>query len=1517
MVLLNGVSHDILRLLCQRLDLDELCRLFATHDAVLCKALTSARVIPKLAIERPCRSLFGHELVYYLRRHISLVEFGYSLHEIDLPAPIIFLLSRASLRSLSLNCAFVTLPHASFLSSSAGETFASLFPQLQSLSLIASQQTTASVDQPPPRDAFLVSLCSELPQGLHTLQIASIYAWPPLEALPQSLTSISVLVPGAMDEYAREARSFFANEDSSESNSRPAYDVLRLFDRRLSRLESLALIAPRASSTVFSDHIKPLLPNLRTLDIQPRSNAMEETQLIIASLPSVTDLSIQFLKTFTFGETSVTLDSRFVLPPLLTSLKIVASTSTGFNEQLFTAIPPSLETLSLTNVFPVFGKCQTLYNDSRGAPPPFFGGGAGHGAVGGFGFFQNPFAATPKAAAPQKSWDPSVHWMTILPSTIQRLVLLGTDFDLRYLPLSLEHFEAGRGDQGGWSEENLVFPPQLLLPPCLESLKIPLVSLVPNDINDLPSSLKHLSCRLTPDWNQHDIKHLLGTQFPALSLSSPERVAFTWNDQERMLAKSHMSEATLSSFADVFDFSALIKAWLGSSVYSRCNSVRWKASPPHSMSKQIEAELSSVDSSTPKPRLDSSSNSSDLEEDPFTSVSTLNGPSTSVFGSSSGLTFGTAFGASSPFGTGPSNGFSVASAPRTVIFGSPVTSAAPTAPSAPSPSSTPTDPPIEGSMDLTIEKKIVETLELPPTTSELHFGPEMEVSDACLAAHCRALPNLKVIEAYNAFSGFGNRPTFGMCSSLPSHLTTLHLYDASFHLVPFSTFPPTLTSIVSHARHVFRAQAPFGEFNKVVSLPRNLTRLDAPTILIGPQKTKHWPKGLTSLEFNPYTWTDVDVKQLWDALPFKKLHLDGRVAYTGELDEKIDMSLESSIMEVDASQTQRQSRKMKQNPVFALHSLLSRVQAALAPATIRNIDLRSANTYWSPDVESIELMQTSDLFSQSLDLKSWGPGSVIDGKPSYFVEFLQYKGSLRLAREHPDVGKISAADPSDGMPSSSPFATMRITFSPTEVGQLGYLTSLKLGTHPLPLAKIPLLPKNLATLAIVLDYSDANSYVPPNAEASLFNMESTDIFRLFPRGLHSLTVLSTKTLTLTVDGIADIPASLTELKIPLLEFSPLCIESWKTLSLISKFTFDGHHEWREPDIQKLGSVMCGGNFELLEVLRCVVSGSLLPRDLIHLSSDSLISLTKEAFSPNYVCHWRSLAMPMAPLPKTLQSLDLIAASISTFSRHILCLPQGLTSLRLRLDQPLDASDLLSLPQTLRSLRLFHDGITRAQLDSNFWVCLPPLLEELEVDYIMSKWDVPNSKPHAQSAPYPVTTATMGPPALLNINRVQKPKTMGFSWAVGPPTFEPEIIANIPYLSTDRLRSLILPTHTLGESCLNALGPSIQRLHVYQLENFGALDERLGRHIDFIHFSAIPVSPSVIQIAENGPRKGLNVVFPEESIVPTPGGGHVVGTLKFAAKKDLKELHITDSSNQATNPALGAQPLLTVTAYSWQ
>lgn len=1451
-MLLYNLPLDILCATFQKLSLEDIGRLYATNDNALCKLLVSARVIPKIELDIWEAIPMRYITLHLLKKHSFLLEFDCSrvgdpqLGDILLSSP------RPSLLSLSLHGAIASPTKLNLADLARQETFASLFPSLKTLK-ICGQSSTITVC---PRNAFLQRLCAKLPDGLTTLHLNSRNAWPTLESLPSSITDLSVLHPLTIEDYARH-QSAHGYGTLFESNA-PAYDMLCALHSILPNLTTLMLRtsqrmnSPDDGPNVFNFPLQTgLLPSLLNLSIRPSGESVDELSLITSCLPSVQELTIWADELGGFSSRKLNFKPSFVLPPTLTTITVIGGTlvtspSVLLSEHFFNAWPPSLVLATLRHVTATFG-AKTVIPHAMGAGgiPPFFGGGAAGRGIGGAGFFQ-PIPVD--QAVPQdleKTWDPSLAWTAILPKTLRRLVLTHTDFDLRALPEMLEYLEVSdsRELNPAVAAGDRALPRPVRFPPGLTHLQMPLIIINPTDIGHLPSSLKYLQCGLSDEWTQHDLKTLLQVQCPLATFASPTSLDFTWNDKEKAIARQFMCPDAIEALEIDFSFAKLIIEWLGKDLYLRCAHLKWRIGAPHSVSNSLEdpQPLDGVPIDAP---------ASESFNFPEHSSSTSN---TGWFGRSmTGLT--------DQFG-----------------FGIPSQRDSPTLPSA--------------------RPHHYPDLVLSPSTrfADLRYTPNGEIgemSEHAITAHLVSCPNLEVLKA--VLEGTSSHPMTFMYprnSKLAqlSCLTTLQLEGVSFLRVPFSSLPRSLTSLVSHKRSNYALKLPFGEYQNVSMLPRGLTRLEAPTILLGAQKTESWPPGLTSLIFCPFEWDDVHVRALQRQLPLQKFHLCARIFYTGELEIDLPTTQPSSSMDIDqpTSSASKSIKRMRDLPVFALHSLVALVSRELAPATFINIEVRRKFTSLiSPQIETIELMNVATTFGSLSRRLPWQSAS---GSLYNFNEYIDHIAKGDTIAESPALALPVAQKP-------SPFATFNITFTSAELSKYVYLTSFKLSTHSLGIEEIAVLPKTLAELSIVMQ---------PNEQ-----LQTRMDFKPFPKHLTSLSIISNAKLTLNRQDMDEVPKSLTKLSIPALRISSESIPLWKSLNIMNQLEFDGNAVWTDSDIMNLSSIMAGGDFELLEVWNACITGTFADPNATELSAYSLVFHTNTALSSRCRCHWKQLATPLAPLPKALQTLDLSGARMSAFGRYALSFPSTLTSLTLRLEKQLLPQELMALPQSLRILRLYFDcnPPTHVILDPNFWACLPSDLEELVVDHLIPHWL--DGQSCSSNPPY-AFHATLHDPPILNF---ETPPFAFSNFTWGDPQISPCIISSIPYLAASRLRTLILPSHVLNQECLHSIRDTLERLHVYHLEDGQNLTLALRHKVDFFQvsleeFKGLP-SPLLADVMRTH-------TYPS---IATPGGGYFVSPARLPAPANLDPsiFHIRDNSTIYTrDDAAQLRPFGTVSRrYYW-
>ena len=1556
MVNLNAVPLDILHSICQWLGLHEICFLFASNDRLLCRSLVSPQVVDHIHIVRYERSFI---VVNYLKNIHSLPKFIYQGLNVEIPLPLFLSVARPPLRSLTLHGTIDTASHHTYLSQCRNETFASLFPGLKMLIFLPPSARASKSLSKDNRNALLQHLCSKLPSQLETLKLRAVHVWPALQALPSSLTHLSVLEPVVMADYAQESilkltESPFIADDVRLN---PLWSTLRILDRNLPCLSALSIRPPLDSTYSNVDpmpgsNAESILPHLQTLTLEITGGEPNVLPLLHI-LGSITDLKIRHVNA-SGGGLGLTR-----LPPNLTSLQLgMKSGCVGcieVNEAFFHAFPPSLESLTFKSVYPTFGPNPKWSVLRPGRPhPPFFGAGNGGRGRGGVGFFQNFNAPATLAPINQLSelditWEHTRHWMSILPSTIRHLALIDTDLDLNHLPISIETFKfhLKRYDRIKDDIEFLV-PPHIKFPPSLRQLDIPALIMPLESSHTLPSSIKIVKCSVSENWTQHDVKRILES-CPSISFHVSNPINFIWNNREIAASANHIPKERLNSLNVSFSIPKLIFTWFGPELYSRCGTINWKplgalesssigvgATMPHQQVLPSEGSPTANLSSNSGFSL-STTSFDDFTADTLSSIAhaatkqrttheansppkNLSVPSKSDEESSSSnieksMRCGTC--SRSYRHVHRSTDTSLEKTPPHVVSPHLLPSSVSPSPPLPLPPRHDTgaslvaeddDPSFASSMsaklglpqaflqDSPTQMNIKTDLPfaLPISTQVLDLrrnadGSEFVISDAQIEKQLEGLSHLEVFMATrpNEKEIFGNRPLFSAHTTLAalSNLTTLHLLGWSLNF-PLAYLPRSLTSLVSQASNIYPVvrDALANQPLNVRDLPRGLIRLEAPSLLIPPQTVSNWPQTLTSLIFYPEDWRDVDVEELKNFVPsLKKLHLDHRIFYTGELsvvNSSPNLSSLCSVrsecaMDEDKPTIISKTLTMRDDNIFRLYDIHSTLLAHLAPATFRKVEFcASGDVLWSTEIESIELMRTPHFFSLSLHDTSDQHYFALSGVVGYLESLLLPMNQLKppTTRHH-----------------NSPLISCHIQLNAASLLKYPYLTSLKLGIALTTLADIATLPKTLRHLSVILDPAE---YRHPH------------LFRQFPSGLESLVIKVTETIEFEEESLAEVPSNLTDLDFEFMYFSPLFIEEWAALARFKRLSFNAHLLWKDTDVRRLGQMMCDGLFENLTVRNCLITGALVPGDTAELSVSSMMEVTDHVLGSRYSCQWKKMGGPLV-LPQVLQKLDLYDVLISVIPRYIKFYPPHLKSLTLHVRTAMQNPDFSSLPSSLTELRIFSTA--RVELKSPFWASLPPNLEILQVENIKS---ATNSS--AFHTTFPFSSTLYESPVLHGFDSNEAEDTLstfGMSLGATEDLFAScSVIPYIPQLGTKKLQTLIIPHCILGEACLVAFNRTLRKLHVYQLENVQNLSLYFAHPIDYRQTAKRSACSELIKRTKDAPstRNESAAIGREEQaderkwLAPTGSGGYFAGSMVYVdaigVQPSSTTVTILDSSN---------------------
>lgn len=503
---LSGLSNDVMRLICDRLEIYAIATLYGTNDRSLMRKLISRGVYPNAS-----RSLYLEPLLTrFLCEHTALESYTTFFGDTETKGSFplegnaqsnIFILRLHPRQILGLHPSLLHLEITSNLlpdpTLSVGDrTFASIFPLLKSLAIRDARDYTIEVHH------VIDQLIRCLPPQLEKLTLMSASSIVRIDQLPTSLTELNVLQGACFNALA----AFPARHPTLALMRRLHAHTPNL--RSLSTLIASSKLADAGPASLVEETLV-ILPHLHTLNLMGNENGTPseaELEAIIRSAPSIQSFALAKISSeISFGkgdEGYEPLDSRSIksfFPPTLTHLGL---STIVVNPSALRNLPSTLTSLTL------YG-CRMPWALKFGQIWDPVGIGSG-----GIDTFPDESTASSNDLQAQC-------WLELLPRTLERLEIHLTPLPIHVhrLPPQLHtliirtgsvvtYNRFGAGDPTPPPvDEN--YKSMLSWLPRLTSLSMSQPKLSKADALTLPTSLKSLHCTLTPGWNQDDIKDLL------------------------------------------------------------------------------------------------------------------------------------------------------------------------------------------------------------------------------------------------------------------------------------------------------------------------------------------------------------------------------------------------------------------------------------------------------------------------------------------------------------------------------------------------------------------------------------------------------------------------------------------------------------------------------------------------------------------------------------------------------------------------------------------------------------------------------------------------------------------------------------------------------------------------------------------------------------------------------------------------------------------------------------------------
>jgi hypothetical protein len=1380
------------------LDFSDVARLYATHSRVLCKKLILPATVPHYTL-RPIHT--GDE-IRYLHAHTGLRSlaiserysnsengrqrsFTFARSASQIPYRLLSHIHGSSLRQLCLSERFYQRD-SDPLSIDTSPTFAALFPNLKVLELIEGFN-----DPTPQIDEKWKSMLRQLPMGLDTLVLATSNGWPPFDAIPPTVTSLTLNTSRVVLDYA----------DGSKNS---VWQVVKRLHRRFPNLVHLSIFCPNEST--HSLNLPPLRANARQQRPVPArrvatavparapilggpsvnpfssgassaspssssdpqtgastSSTLENGQQISQSSPKVepehfldklqnlelvaanysSDLfriieSCPSVIALSITASSIQLGSPLTpirFPPGLSSLKVVsrseADVALSLAPGFFTQLPPSLLSLHFNQTLICFGP---MANDQK---------------TDDLEAYKQYYPAV----------DPeflNVSYLALLPSGLRSLTLSNVIVDLNLMPPHLERLVINRNF--GRAAHSKIEGRPTSLPRGLKELELLSgCDFTLEEALTLPPTLTKFSISLRAGyWTQTEVAALMDhlTYCKDATLQGQPIITLSESDEDVVSLLKKNNETIRMHDVIIHhtrQFGNRVRAcWLVPLPDVRLVPSASKLAPAGAV------PVSTPSSHTP------GSVVHHLGPTPVTT-----------------------------FLPAPTPGFG---------FGA---------------STAPTDVP----MVLTQHH-----FRLPSNAKHFvaHLTPSYQpgatfaLEEGVLKAHIESLLQLQTVFISATMVGFGSSMVELDAFRSLAHLTRIELQGLQVRVMDFRFLPRSLLTFISPSYGSFGSGfgSGFGSYatstadplkdipgQSAQDLPRGIEELRIDDFSISVSRNViDWPTSLHTLVFTSSGWNDFEVLALKQHLTKLKLaHFLGSVTLTDKVG--------------DPSPSEK-----SESPVRSLQNLLRSTVNELAPLVVKRFVIGKI---------ALDKVVGGDESVQELAIKFDPKGLVqpqnaLQQTSSYTLAYTSQAGpalapySTRAwySIAHASAGiempgaKHGTSSLDSGYPSYSSYINSLTGYGGFGAGP-AVTTTLQSCLDPSLALNATLLPKTLTSLTITA--FDATSALLSLLPTTLTLLEivaagtNINMFHLFPRSLETLIIHTEDAWNLTRSGIAQLPPQLRKLNCNLLCFPTSLIEDFP--AHITDLTISGGEMWTDYDVKRLGDHLAQGKGGLskLNAKRCLVSGSLIQADpasktgaissattalsldtnsnpIKELTMSKLKDLTNLALGGQYSVEWSSVASPLRFVSDETEIINLKDAPMDIVPRYLVSFPSRLTSLTLTVTREIGRSDFATLPHTLTYLNVGMATGCTLGVHQWFWATLPPSLQFLSL--------IPSS-----------TTTTGGP------------SSFPFSLSQDPPSafHQEHTLVGIPF---HHLHTLIVPWLVIPLNAMENLGPNISKLHVH-------------------------------------------------------------------------------------------------------
>lgn len=570
-----SISNDVLRHIVGYLPITAIVALHETRDRTLCRLLINSNVLPSLELS----SALTFPIMRFLTAHIGLKTLSIGKDVSDahiglqqpnrhgamplmqspqlmtgaIPVDLLSSLPCRNLVTLRLTGSYL---HGAIRVDS-DSTFADLFPSLTTLEITETEGTMSPFPQQRKSiSARYLTLVQRLPQSLHTLKLAASWARPPVDQLPSSITSLSIVHPRVILFYAfgefAAATGYVNPEDIN------AFPTLRMLIKILPKLPNLHCIslmisessrAPVHQMLQYPPHL-PMPPGMRPqiAPAAPRQRMIPPTINQAYNYATADRRGPVSLDPPTTLHDSAKADLHLVFPSTLDTLRIqllganrdelsaVLSAASKISTLAFEGHSALLDPELLSWRVPISLTHLDLRSDTTGAHNP------------NTSEYESLYKHCPPSLTSIRLTNSQhmVHYtnegaIKDLPASIKSLTLV--DFrpqaavsptgDLR-LPSSLTHLKTFVTNLNLSNTAPSMMPAAAAAPTTIERhldwscipnlvyVSSEFLCLAAEDIELLPRTLNHLYCKLTRTWIHLDVKRLFD-RIPGLNHFSSTR----------------------------------------------------------------------------------------------------------------------------------------------------------------------------------------------------------------------------------------------------------------------------------------------------------------------------------------------------------------------------------------------------------------------------------------------------------------------------------------------------------------------------------------------------------------------------------------------------------------------------------------------------------------------------------------------------------------------------------------------------------------------------------------------------------------------------------------------------------------------------------------------------------------------------------------------------------------------------------------------------------------------------------